>query len=81
MWSLKQRKGVNLGNLYPCKLPLNDKREFKQQRGRENENGNKAIAGLHVTHGGHVGGQEQKHFSPLGTKLYFRVHKLYFHAH
>ena len=32
-------------------------------------------------HGGHVGGQEQKHFSPLGTKLYFRVHKLYFHAH
>ena len=22
-------------------------------------------------HGGHVGGQEQKHFSPLGTKLYF----------
>ena len=32
-------------------------------------------------HGDHVGGQEQKHFSPLGTKLYFRVHKLYFHAH
>ena len=24
-------------------------------------------------HGGHVGGQEQKHFSPLGTKLYFHV--------
>ena len=24
-------------------------------------------------HGGHVGGQEQKHFAPLGTKLYFRV--------
>ena len=23
--------------------------------------------------GGHVGGQEQKHFSPLGTKLYFHV--------
>ena len=32
------------------------------------------IAGLHVTsHGGYVGGQEQKHFSPLGTKLYFHV--------
>ena len=27
-------------------------------------------------HGGHVGGQEQKHFSPLGTKLYFHVHSL-----
>ena len=24
-------------------------------------------------HGGHVGGQEQKHFSPLGTKLNFHV--------
>ena len=24
-------------------------------------------------HGGHVGGQEQKHFSPLGTKRYFHV--------
>ena len=24
-------------------------------------------------HGGHVGGQEYKHFSPLGTKLYFLV--------
>ena len=24
-------------------------------------------------HGGHVGGQEQKHFSPLGTKLHFHV--------
>ena len=24
-------------------------------------------------HGGHVGGQEQKHFSPRGTKLYFHV--------
>ena len=24
-------------------------------------------------HGGHVGGQAQKHFSPLGTKLYFHV--------
>ena len=24
-------------------------------------------------HDGHVGGQEQKHFSPLGTKLYFHV--------
>ena len=24
-------------------------------------------------HGGHVGGQEQKHLSPLGTKLYFHV--------
>ena len=24
-------------------------------------------------HGGHVGGQQQKHFSPLGTKLYFHV--------
>ena len=23
--------------------------------------------------GGHVGGQEQKHFSPVGTKLYFHV--------
>ena len=22
-------------------------------------------------HGGHVGGQEQKHFSPLGNELYF----------
>ena len=32
-------------------------------------------------HGGHVGGQEQKYFSPLGTKLYFHVQKLYFHAH
>ena len=27
-------------------------------------------------HGGHVGGQEQKHFSPLGTKLYFHVNSL-----
>ena len=26
-----------------------------------------------LRHGGHVGGQEQKHFSPLGTKLYFHV--------
>ena len=26
-----------------------------------------------VCTGGHVGGQEQKHFSPLGTKLYFHV--------
>ena len=25
---------------------------------------------------GHVGGQEQKHFSPVGTKVYF--HFLYF---
>ena len=24
-------------------------------------------------HGGHVGGQEQKYFSPLGTKRYFHV--------
>ena len=24
-------------------------------------------------HGGHVGGQKQKHISPLGTKLYFHV--------
>ena len=24
-------------------------------------------------HGGHVGGQEQKHFSPLWTKLYFQI--------
>ena len=24
-------------------------------------------------HSGHVGGQEQKHFSPLGTKIYFHV--------
>ena len=29
---------------------------------------------LHVTCGGHVRGQEQKHFSPLGTKFYFHVH-------
>ena len=32
-------------------------------------------------HGGHVGGQEQKHFSPLGTKLYFHLNssrKYYF---
>ena len=30
------------------------------------------IAGLPVTWRGHViGGQEQKHFSPMGTKLYF----------
>ena len=28
---------------------------------------------LHVTCGGHVRGQEQKYFSPLGTKLYFHV--------
>ena len=27
-------------------------------------------------HGGHVDGQEQKHFSPLGTKLYFHVNSL-----
>ena len=27
-------------------------------------------------HGGHVGGQEQKHFSPVGTKLYFHVNSL-----
>ena len=26
-----------------------------------------------LRHGSHVGGQEQKHFSPLGTKLYFHV--------
>ena len=26
-----------------------------------------------VRHGGNVGCQEQKHFSPLGTKLYFHV--------
>ena len=25
-------------------------------------------------HAGHVGGQEQKHFSPVGTKLYFHVY-------
>ena len=31
------------------------------------------IAGLHVTSGGHVGGQEQKHLSPLATKLDFHV--------
>ena len=24
-----------------------------------------------VDHGGHVGGQEQKRFSPLGNELYF----------
>ena len=29
--------------------------------------------GCTCRHGGHVGGQEQKHFSPLGTKLYFHV--------
>lgn len=28
---------------------------------------------LHVTCGGHVRGQEKKHFSPLGTKCYFHV--------
>ena len=28
---------------------------------------------LHVTRGGHVRGQEKKHFSPLGTKFYFHV--------
>ena len=33
----------------------------------------KSIAGWHVTSRGHVGDQEQKHFSPLGTKLYFHV--------
>ena len=27
-------------------------------------------------HSCHVGGQEQKHFSPLGTKLYFHVNSL-----
>ena len=58
-----------------------EKGSLSNNEGEGNENGNKAIAGLHVTHGGHVDGQEQKHFSPLGTKLYFRVHKLYFHAH
>ena len=26
-----------------------------------------------LLHGGHVGGQEQKHFSPLAAKLCFRV--------
>ena len=31
---------------------------------------------LHVTCGSHIGGQEQKHFSPLGTKLYFHVNSL-----
>ena len=31
------------------------------------------IAGLHVRDGGRVGGQEQKHLSPLGTKLHFHV--------
>ena len=34
------------------------------------------IAGLHVTCGSHIGGQEQKPFSPLGTKLYFDVNSL-----
>ena len=24
-------------------------------------------------HAGHVGGQEQRHFPPLGTKLYFHM--------
>ena len=28
---------------------------------------------LSEAHGGHVGGEEQKHFSPLGIKLYFHV--------
>ena len=27
-------------------------------------------------HGSHVGGQERKHFSPLGTNLYFHVNSL-----
>ena len=27
-------------------------------------------------HGGHVGGQELRHFSPLGTKLYFHANSL-----
>ena len=31
------------------------------------------LLGLRGLHGGHVGGQELKHFSPLGTKLYFHV--------
>ena len=35
------------------------------------------IAGLHVTsRRPSVGGQEQKHFSPLGTKLHFHVNSL-----
>ena len=29
--------------------------------------------GLRGFHGGHVGGQELKHFSPLGNKPYFHV--------
>ena len=29
------------------------------------------IADCALRHGGHVGGQEQKHFSPVGTKVYF----------
>ena len=37
----------------------------------------KHVAGLYTSrHCGRVGGQEQKHFSFLGTKLYFHVNYL-----
>ena len=35
--------------------------------------GKKILLVCTLRHGGHVGSQEQKHFSPLGTKLYFHV--------
>ena len=35
------------------------------------------VTGLYTwCHSGHVGGQEQNYFSPLGTKLYFHVNSL-----
>ena len=34
------------------------------------------LACLRMSRGGHVGGQKQKHFSPLGAKLHFHVNSL-----
>ena len=79
VWNKEKVWTLEIFILVSCRWTI--KGSLSNDDGEGNENGNKAIAGLHVTHGGHVGGQEQKHFSPLGTKLYFRVHKLYFHAH
>ena len=39
-----------------------------QERGKKN-----TLLVCRWRHGGNVGGQEQKHFSSLGTKLYFHV--------
>ena len=47
--------------------------EFKEVEVR-NGTKSESLNGLHVTSGGHVGGQEQKQFSPLGTKTIKMLH-------